>query len=399
VADNSGQVIGGNGTLREANKRGIPKRIIHTTGDELVVVVRDDIAPDDPRRQKLAIMDNSTTDTSEFEYLMLQEDFSIPELEDMGIEIPEDMLAIDDGEGTSGETEPDAVPEVEEEPVSVRGKVYQLGKHRLMCGDSTSQADIARLMAGSRARMLFTSPPYSDMREYNGGKDLSVGNLVNFIRCYAEYTDYQCINLGIQRKDGDVSEYWNDYLATARDSGYKLLAWNVWDKGSAGSIGQQKAMFPIRHEWIFVLGTEPFEINKTWEKLESNILKKNHRNKCRQKDGSTKYTSVGDTSNPLKAMESVITMNAELGVIRHEHPATFPVNLPLEYIKAMSSKGDVIIEPFGGSGSTLMACEQSGRICRTMELDEHYCDVIRKRWAEFVHGEGCDWQSLTPEVE
>lgn len=90
VADNSGQVIGGNGTLREANKRGIPKRIIHTTGDELVVVVRDDISPDDPRRAKLAIVDNSTTDTSEFDLMMLQEDFSIPELDDMGIEIPEE---------------------------------------------------------------------------------------------------------------------------------------------------------------------------------------------------------------------------------------------------------------------------------------------------------------------
>lgn len=90
VADNSGQVIGGNGTLREANKRGIPQRIIHTNGDELVVVVRDDIAPDDPRRQKLAIMDNSTTDTSDFDLMLLQEDFSIPELDDMGIKIPEE---------------------------------------------------------------------------------------------------------------------------------------------------------------------------------------------------------------------------------------------------------------------------------------------------------------------
>jgi site-specific DNA-methyltransferase (adenine-specific) len=91
-------------------------------------------------------------------------------------------------------------------------------------------------------------------------------------------------------------------------------------------------------------------------------------------------------------------MNAELGVIRHEHPATFPVNLPLEYIKAMSSKGDVIIEPFGGSGSTLMACEQSGRICRIMELDAKYCDVIRRRWAEFRYGKGCNWQELTPVI-
>lgn len=89
LADNSGAIIGGNGTLREANKRGIPKRIIHTNGDELVVVVRDDMSPDDPRRQKLAIMDNSTTDTSEFDFDLLQTDFSLPDIESFGITVPE----------------------------------------------------------------------------------------------------------------------------------------------------------------------------------------------------------------------------------------------------------------------------------------------------------------------
>ena len=395
VVDQNMVIIVGHTRLKAALSLGLT---------EVPVVIADNLTPE--QVQAYRITDNKTSELAEWNYELLP--LEIRDLQNANMDLSllgfdtselEKLLSSDDVNAVlEGETDPDEIPDLPDESVSKHGEIYQLGDHILLCGDSTSQADIARLMAGSRARMLFTSPPYSDMREYNGGKDLSVGNLVNFIRCYAEYTDYQCINLGIQRKDGDVSEYWNDYLATARDSGYKLLAWNVWDKGSAGSIGQQKAMFPIRHEWIFVLGTEPFEINKTWEKLESSILKKNHRNKCRQKDGSTKYTSVGDTSNPLKAMESVITMNAELGVIRHEHPATFPVNLPLEYIKAMSSKGDVVIEPFGGSGSTLMACEQSGRICRIMELDAKYCDVIRRRWAEFRYGKGCNWQELTPVI-
>ena len=89
VADSSGQVIGGNGTLREANKLGIKQRIIHTNGDELVVVVRDDIAPDDPRRAELAIMDNSTTDSSEFDFDLLNTDFDLPQLQDLGVNIPE----------------------------------------------------------------------------------------------------------------------------------------------------------------------------------------------------------------------------------------------------------------------------------------------------------------------
>lgn len=89
VADNTGQIIGGNGTFQEAEKLGIKKRIVHTSGDELVVVVRDDIAPDDPRRQKLAVMDNSTSDSSSFKLDDLKMDFSALELADMGIDIGE----------------------------------------------------------------------------------------------------------------------------------------------------------------------------------------------------------------------------------------------------------------------------------------------------------------------
>ena len=73
-----------------------------------------------------------------------------------------------------------------------------------------------------------------------------------------------------------------------------------------------------------------------------------------------------------------------------------PVEMLVYLVKNSSARGDVVLDNFGGSGSTLIACEQTGRMCRTMELDPRYCDVIRRRWAEFTHGEGCDWQSLTP---
>ena len=76
-----------------------------------------------------------------------------------------------------------------------------------------------------------------------------------------------------------------------------------------------------------------------------------------------------------------------------------PVEMLIYLIKNSSQRGEIVIDTFGGSGSTLIACEQTGRACRTMELDEKYCDVIRRRWAEFVHGEGCDWVTLTPAIE
>jgi DNA modification methylase len=239
-------------------------------------------------------------------------------------------------------------------------------------------------MDGVKADMLFTSPPYSDMREYNGGKDLSVSNISKFIGAYRPYTDYQCVNLGIQRKDHEIVQYWDEYIAKAKECGYKLLAWNVWDKTMAGSIGQQSAFFPIRHEWVFVFGTEFFEINETWEKKDKSIDRKSNKRKVRQPDGTTKYSTIGDTTNKYKQMESVVAICSECGKIRALHPATFPVQLPAEYIKAMTNEGDSVIEPFGGSGSTLIACEQLNRKCYMCELDPKYVDVIIDRWEKFT---------------
>ena len=329
----------------------------------------------------LRIVDNKSNE-SEWDFDILPDELAEIDLSnfsfDFGIE--------DEKEET--EIVEDEVPEVDEdaEPITKLGDIWQLGRHRLMCGSSTNEADVARLMNGNSAKILFTSPPYSDMREYNGGKDLSVNNIARFIPAYRAYTDYQCVNLGLQRKDNEIVQYWDEYISAAKGCGYKLMAWNVWDKMMCGSIGQQSAFFPIRHEWIFVFGTEFYEINQTWAKQEASVNKKQKLQKMRQRDGSTKYTTIGDTSNRYKQMESVLPLSPETGAIRNLHPATFPVGLPSEYIKAMTKKGDGIIEPFCGSGTTLIACEQLDRVCYGMELDEKYCDVIIKRW-ETLTGE------------
>ena len=91
-----------------------------------------------------------------------------------------------------------------------------------------------------------------------------------------------------------------------------------------------------------------------------------------------------DFSNTKKKMESVLQTMSEHGKIRSLHPATFPVSLPSEYIQAMSDKGDIVIEPFCGSGTTLIACEQTGRNCYGMELEPKYVDVIIDRWEQLT---------------
>ena len=314
-------------------------------------------------------------------------------------EIPSFIKGITD-EGEYKAVEIEEANEVAEEdaqgPRTKLGNVWKLGKHLLICGDSTDKKTFERLMGEEKAEMLFTSPPYSDMREYNGDKDLSVLKIAQFITATRDYAKFLCVNLGLQRKDREIYPYWDDYIDVAHQNGLKVLAWNVWDKLMCGSIGQQSAFIPIRHEWIFVFGEKPKELNLTWEKRKSSIYSFNRERTVRQADGSMKLSTCGVSYKQSKKMESVLKgldketidsvteQKCEQGDIRKKHPATFPVYLPSEYIIALTDEDDIVIEPFGGSGTTLIACEQLKRKCRCVELDESYCDVIIERWEEYT---------------
>ena len=237
----------------------------------------------DKERKEYTLVHNKTTMDTGFDL-----DLLVPELEeldflsdfdfDFGIEIEEEP----------SEVFQDEVPEIdmEEVPKTKLGDLWQLGKHRLLCGSSTEQKDVDKLLDGQHSKLLFTSPPYSDMREYNGNKDLSVENISTFIDRYKSYADIQAVNLGIQRKKQEIVQYWNEYIEVAKQCGLKLLAWNVWDKMMCGSVGQQSAMVPIRHEWIFVFGEKPAKVNLTWAKKESSIYVNGRRRKVTQADGS-----------------------------------------------------------------------------------------------------------------
>jgi DNA modification methylase len=127
-----------------------------------------------------------------------------------------------------------------------------------------------------------------------------------------------------------------------------------------------------------VFGTDFYEINLTQQKKSKPITDKRSTTR-RQKDGSLKKSTKGDQHHLLKQMESVLQLTP-VKVHDIDHPAPFPVQLPAEYIKAMTDEGDSVIEPFGGSGSTLIACEQLKRKCYMAELDPKYVSVIVQRW-------------------
>ncbi len=335
---------------------------------EIPVIIADNLTEE--QQKEFLIKDNVSG--GEWDWDILANEWKVEQLTEWGLDIPNFEV---DEVLEAEEDDFDATPP--EEPITVLGDLYEIGEHRLLCGDSTCSDTVAKLMNGENAELLFTSPPYSDMREYNGSKDLSVSNIVEFITSFYQYCEYQVINLGIQRKNNDINEYWNDYIIKARDNGYKFLSWNVWAKPSAGSIGNQSAFFPISHEWIFVFGKKFKDINRTQERSTAIKESRTHR-KVRQADGSMKNSTVG-FQGALKEMESVFYSNPELGAIRKDHPATFPIELPTEYIKAMTNQNDIIVEPFTGSGTTMVASHQLKRKCYGMELDCKYVDVIVKR--------------------
>ena len=143
-------------------------------------------------------------------------------------------------------------------------------------------------------------------------------------------------------------------------------------------------------------------VNPTWRKKEASIYSGGRYNKIRQADGSFRIARRGNETGTFKKMESLLELPeqtslesvtkqlSEKGKIRAEHPATFPVALPSEYIVAFTDEDDIVVEPFGGAGTTLIACEQLDRVCFGIELEPKYVDVAVKRFIEFYGGKADD---------
>lgn len=332
----------------------------------------DDLTEDE--RQQFIIKDNAHF--GEWDFDQLANNWNTDDLDEWGLKGVPSMN--DDPETVDDEFDLANV-KIEEVKTDIKvGDIYQIGPHRLMCGDCVNEDHVKLLMNDQRAELLFTSPPYDDLREYNGNKNLNVSYLSGFINVFAPFAEYQCVNLGLKRKDHELVTYWDTYIDKARISGYKLMGWNAWVRSSAGSVGNQSAFIPVIHEFIFVFGYKFKHINRTVERKEYTIDAKKQTRAHREKDGSMRRSSVGIQVS-MKEMESVFFSNPELGAIRKLHPATFPIELPAEYIKAITDPNQIICEPFAGSGTTMVASHQLGRICYAMELEPAFCQVTIDR--------------------
>jgi site-specific DNA-methyltransferase (adenine-specific) len=344
VARPDGTVIAGNHQFLAAKALG---------WDEMAVVFVDD---DDQTAKAFALADNRTSDLGTYDSEALAE-----LLADVAID-PELLMATGytqaDLDALLGEIEelppvvgdPDDVPE-SAPAKTIKGDVWLLGPHRLMCGDSTVPTDVERLMNGEKADMVWTDPPYG--MSYGGGRakevvvkahtmiandDLEGDKLVELIQ--------QAMFLAVAHKKLNGAIYacftWRTYPQFEQaliNSGIEIKSCIVWDKQS---IGLGHSHYRPQHEFMFYSEGEWYG-----DKSQSDVWQ----------------FSRGNTSG-------------------YVHPTQKPTQLIVRCFENSSLKNSLVLDPFGGSGSTLIAAQQVGRRANLMELDERYCDIICKRWEQ-----------------
>ena len=282
---------------------------------------------------------------------------------------------------TEGLTDPDDVPDAPAVPVTVLGDVWLLGRHRLMCGDSTSIDAVERLMDGRKADLCFTSPPYAQQRDYK--KEISDWDgLMNgvFAACPVKDGAQILVNLGLVHESGRVNTYWDAWLEFMKNNGWPLFGWYVWDKGF-GAASQNTGRLATSHEFVFHFARHAGKLNSWVDKKPESIG--NRQTTFRQKDGSTKKAQA--SASPTKVADSVIRISPQMARnMDTSHPAMFPVAL-CEYIyKSYAKAGDWMFEPFSGSGTSIIACDGMGMNCAAMELAPEYVDIAIIRWQNFT---------------
>ena len=360
IVDEHNIIICGHTRLRAAERLGLETVPVH---------IAKGLTPEQVKAYRIA--DNRTGEIAEWDYDLLpleladlqQADF---DLSILGFDAAElDKMLNGNETVTEGMIDPDEVPETPEEPVSKRGEIYQLGAHKLICGDATDRDDLEALMAGEKADLLLQDPPYNVAYEGGTAEHLTIQNDNMDDAAFFKFLTAAFTNAVEVMEPG--ASY---YIFHADSEGYNF-------RGACRAAGLQVRQCLIWKKDSLVLGRQDYQ----W--LHEPVLYGWKDGAAHRWQSDRKQTTVLEFDRPKRS---------EL------HPTTKPVDMLIYLIQNSSLSGELVLDCFGGSGSTLIAAEQTGRKARLMELDEKYCDVIRKRWAEFVHGEGCAWQELTPAI-
>ena len=351
-------------------------------GDDTMVDVEYVELSEEKEKLALLILDKTselaTVDNASLEALVGDVQTAEQALADLITEMSQEAGLLD-GPG-AGELVEDEVPEPPVNPITKPGDLWILGEHRLLCGDSTKAEDVERLMAGAKADLCFTSPPYGQQRDYTDEGKAKVADWDGLMRGVfgnlpMADAGQVLVNLGLIHRDGEWIPYWDAWIEWMREQGWKRFGWYVWDKLS-GMPGDWNGRLAPAHEFIWHFNRQSVYPEKFVECKDAGRVVAG---RTRGVDGSLRVhtgTKNGDAVQSHKIHDNVFRCGTSKGQ-QLNHPATFPVALPTI---AMQSWLGSVYEPFCGSGTTLIAAEQLGRKCYGMEISPQYCDVIVKRW-------------------
>lgn len=321
-------------------------------GMEKVPIIRLDHLSDEQRRA-YTLIHNKLTMNSDFDLDILQEeldkiiDIDMSDFEfDFKLELPPE------------EIQEDEVPETPEEPITQKGDLWQLGDHRLLCGDSTSVTDIEKLMGNVKADMVFTDPPwnvnYGAVKKGNamGYKPRTIKNDHMETEEFKDFMSSVFATMNVASKPGAMTyvvmsaQEWGNLMLTLAENDYHWSSTIIWNKDH---LVLSRKDYHTKYEPIWY----------GWKEGESRL--------CPLEDRT--QSDVWDFDRPTTS---------------EEHPTMKPVALVAKAIANSSKPGNAVLDLFGGSGTTLIASEQTNRHCFMCELDPHYCDVIVKRWEKLT---------------
>ena len=379
VIDKNNVIVAGHTRYKASKELGLK---------EVPCIIADDLTDEQIKAFRLA--DNKVSEKAEWDFELLDK-----ELDDIDIDMTEFGFDLDLEDEEEKEIIEDEVPDVPEEPKAKLGDIYQLGNHRLMCGDSTKEEDVAKLMNNELADLVVTDPPYNVNIGQGGG---SV--------CSMRIQNHRTDGATIKNDNMDDSEF-NVFLIKAFANMYQSLksggVFYVWHGQTKSDIFIQtlrKNQLEIREMLIWnkdrlVMGRQDYQ----W-KHEGCVYG--------WKDGASHYfiddrkqTTVFEDKKPdikkmkkeelVKLLEEIYSdkqsttiINEERPGVSEEHPTMKPVKLIARQVKNSSRIDEKVLDLFGGSGTTLITCEQLKRNCYMMEYDPHYIDVIIQRWENFT---------------
>ena len=309
------------------------------------------------QKREFVVIDNISD--GDWDYDKLANQYEAPELEEWGLDLPKSF--------NPANTEEDTPPSVSSTPpVSKLGEVYQLGKHRVLCGDATKSEDALKLMNGQKADMVFTDPPYNVDYEGKTKEKLKIQNDKKENDQFFTFLLDSFTNICSVTKPGGAA-----YITHADSEGFNFRKAFV----EAGFLLKQCLIW---NKNILVMGRQDYH----WK--HEPILYGWKDGGGHQWYGPRNQTTVWDIDRPSRSSE---------------HPTMKPIALIAQALENSSKKEDIIVDFFLGSGSTVIACEQTDRICYGMELDPKYCDVVRKRYWMFTHdGKDEGWEDGTPVI-